>query len=675
MRGVFQKRFVVCVLALACAVACDNDAIPAAQTTGAAVIGPEGGTVTSADGKIELVVPPGALDTELDMTLVATSFLPPAPLILAAFDFGPDGTEFQIPATLTFTYGEGDIPPGFTADQLRLAAAVNGRWVVLQVTHDPATRTISATVTHFSVYAAGVFPDNEPPTLLFLEPAQDLVVSHGGMVPIEYADDDPDDGAATWLFADEDGDPDTIDDTILLAAARPEQNGTSQQVVWPAADMETPPGIYRLFGVCWDGTNSPLIEEAPGAVILYENVAFARRGGGTLDDRGTATATYADGSCVVAGSFRGTATFESGAPLLPDPTLTEVSEQGDLFLVRYDAAGRLLWVTQAWAQYAEIPEEEPWALAQPRVFPTAIASLLDGSCLVAGVYNGVAVFGAGEQNETELADGALGLFLARYSASGGLVWAKYAKLTGPLLQATQVRLAALPDGSCVVAGKYVDEAVFGPGEANETTLRHTPDTYANNEEAYLARYNADGTLAWARHLAAPAIQEPVGHGAPAIAGLAALRDSSFLATGQSLVDLVFGPGEANQTELASGAFLAHFESDGTLAWAQRPGDVVPLGVATFRDGSSVLCGAFTGVQVFGPTGTPTHTVLTSAGGLDGFVARYDPDGILEWDRRLGGELEDALRCHGRGHESHDRLLGGHPRVSCGRGHVPRAFRN
>ncbi|MHC5043849.1 MAG: hypothetical protein ACYTGI_15895 [Planctomycetota bacterium] len=182
---------------MACAVACDNDAIPAAQTTGAAVIGPEGGTVTSADGKIELVVPPGALDTELDMTLVATSFLPPAPLILAAFDFGPDGTEFQIPATLTFTYGEGDIPPGFTADQLRLAAAVNGRWVVLQVTHDPATRTISATVTHFSVYAAGVFPDNEPPTLLFLEPAQDLVVSHGGMVPIEYADDDPDDGAAT----------------------------------------------------------------------------------------------------------------------------------------------------------------------------------------------------------------------------------------------------------------------------------------------------------------------------------------------------------------------------------------------------------------------------------------------------------------------------------------------
>jgi hypothetical protein len=160
-----------------------------------------------------------------------------------------------VPATLTFVYEDAEIPAGTTADDLRWAGVANGQWVGLETTHDVSARMLTAEATHFSTYGAGMFPNNEPPTLLISEPASDMLVSYGGMVQIEYTDDDPDDGAATWLFADKDGDLDTIDDTIVRAHVRPERDGSRQRVVWCAADAQTPPGIYHLMGATWDGTD------------------------------------------------------------------------------------------------------------------------------------------------------------------------------------------------------------------------------------------------------------------------------------------------------------------------------------------------------------------------------------------------------------------------------------
>lgn len=54
-------------------------------------------------------------------------------------------------------------------------------------------------------------------------------------------------------------------------------------------------------------------------------------------------------------------------------------------------------------------------------------------------------------------------------------------------------IAALADGSALVSGAFSGTATFGPGEPGETLLTSAGDT-----DIFVARHNADGTLAWAR---------------------------------------------------------------------------------------------------------------------------------------------------------------------------------
>ena len=54
---------------------------------------------------------------------------------------------------------------------------------------------------------------------------------------------------------------------------------------------------------------------------------------------------------------------------------------------------------------------------------------------------------------------------------------------------------ALPDGGTYVTGQFTDTATFGKDEANQTTLiSPNPST----PDIYLAKYDADGALVWAK---------------------------------------------------------------------------------------------------------------------------------------------------------------------------------
>ena len=58
-----------------------------------------------------------------------------------------------------------------------------------------------------------------------------------------------------------------------------------------------------------------------------------------------------------------------------------------------------------------------------------------------------------------------------------------------------------------------------------------------------------------------------------------------------------------------------------------------IGVDGF--GNSYVTGFFEGSATFGP-GEANQTTLTSAGGFDIFVAKYDSSGALQWAKRAGG---------------------------------------
>ncbi len=124
-------------------------------------------TPTSEDGKVELTINKdtiGLVDGEPVSEIVITQIEPenlPVPpsdsnIIGLAYDFGPDGTNFVPPITLTFTYDLSLIPEGVAEEDLVIAVwnETTGEWVVLEgCTVDLDNHTISVPVGHFTTFA------------------------------------------------------------------------------------------------------------------------------------------------------------------------------------------------------------------------------------------------------------------------------------------------------------------------------------------------------------------------------------------------------------------------------------------------------------------------------------------------------------------------------------------
>ena len=101
-------------------------------------------------------------------------------------------------------------------------------------------------------------------------------------------------------------------------------------------------------------------------------------------------------------------------------------------------------------------------------------------------------------------------------------------------------IEALPDESFVLVGGFDETATFGPGEDNVTTL--TSLGGRDGRDSYVARYNADGTLAWARRDGGEMRDEEAN-------GAGFLGDGSVMVAGQFRGPATFGLGDENETML------------------------------------------------------------------------------------------------------------------------------
>lgn len=116
-------------------------------------VGPGGGTVTSSDQEVQIVIPPGALSQETIIT-IQEAFIPPPGHIGKAYEFGPQGLTFELPVTISITYDEASLPAGLNEVSLRLGTVLNGaRWCeLLGTTIDTVANTVTGTTHSFSTY-------------------------------------------------------------------------------------------------------------------------------------------------------------------------------------------------------------------------------------------------------------------------------------------------------------------------------------------------------------------------------------------------------------------------------------------------------------------------------------------------------------------------------------------
>jgi len=354
-------------------------------------------------------------------------------------------------------------------------------------------------------------------------------------------------------------------------------------------------------------------------VVRYNTdgtIVWGKRAGGTgTYDYGNGITTLSDDSTVVTGQFYGSATFGPGESA---ETVLVSDGASDFFLARYNPDGTIAWAKRAGGTGGD----EGFG----------ITTLSDDSIVVTGHFQNLATFGPGESTVTVLeSDGFLDIFVARYNPDGTLAWAKRA---GGLNWEVGNGIATLSDDSTVVTGQFYATSTFGEGELNETVL-----VAGNWGDIFVARYNSNGTLAWAKKAYGPAWN----YGS----GITTLSDDTAVVTGMFAGSATFGEGEANETVLmaasaAADIFLARYNPDGTLAWVKNAGGTQSdkgNGITTLSGSSIVLTGYFEGTATFGE-GEANETALVTDGELDIFVARYNPDGTLEWAKRAGGMISD-----------------------------------
>jgi len=119
-------------------------------------------TAFSDDGFCTLTIPEGTvgLTEELEpleeITILREADPPDPPEeadIVLAYDLGPDGATFYPPVTLTFSYAPADIPEGKDVLVVADYNEATGLWDFLEGVVDPATNTITVSISGFTTFA------------------------------------------------------------------------------------------------------------------------------------------------------------------------------------------------------------------------------------------------------------------------------------------------------------------------------------------------------------------------------------------------------------------------------------------------------------------------------------------------------------------------------------------
>lgn len=418
----------------------------------------------------------------------------------------------------------------------------------------------------------------------------------------------------------------------------------------------------RMGGPEVDGVMD-IVSMDGGSVLLTgyfsDDATFSRRGSGSVDDKlpsgsfavlidgegSPRWSLYTEGSgdavghsielhddqIYIFGRYWGTATFDPGGD--NEATLTN----GGSFVAKYDLDGKLIWARRISDSPVESLAEEAISVAD------------DGSFMIAGGYGIEVTFGVGQVNETTLTRyGGFDIFVAKYNSTGDMVWATRAggpTPTGDWGESDMgTDIQVLPDESSIVTGFFFDSAIFGEGELNETVIYSKS---GHDDDIFLAKYNQDGTLAWAKSIGAGVGSFRYFGGFPRID---LSSDGSVFISSSFSGTAVFGDSDPPDVVLTSpgseNAFFANYENDGSFMSATKVGEKTKAGdVSVTDDNAVIITGAYFDDVTFG-FGEPNETVLLQDGdyGGDVYVAKYSIDGHFDWAlRAVGSALDEGNR--------------------------------
>lgn len=377
------------------------------------------------------------------------------------------------------------------------------------------------------------------------------------------------------------------------------------------------------------------------AVAQPDAAAWTRLAGSNNIDYGYAVAADPAGNSILAGATQGVMAGGNAG-------------RYDLFVARYDTAGNRLWLVQRGTAERDC--------AYGAAVDTA------GNVYVTGYT------GAGLDGQSHIGD--WDIFLSKFGSGGNWIWTRQvgtgqkdegrAVATDPagnILMTGYARgdFHGIPRvGSAdVVISKYntggtrLWSALFGSTEVDESfgiacdasgnvfvtgwcsgSIDGTP--YLGNGDNFLAKYSPSGTQLWLRQWGT--VNKDTGY------AVAADAAGNVYVSGYTAGSLYGAPlGERD-------AFLAKYSAAGNLLWGRQ------FGTAGHDQAWGVAVDADDNVYVTGQTGGPLDE-NPHYGGLDVFLAKYDPQGNRLWTVQQGTSADDWAQGSAAGPD-HALFIGG-----------------
>jgi hypothetical protein len=242
----------------------DGTVAPAGMPIGDPVvtsITPAGGTVTSSDGALSIVIPPDAVAAPVDVSVQLVSNTSFAPVGMS-YRLSPSDLELAKPATLVFSYTDADTN-GASPDIMTVAAQDDAGYWHAKGAHvlDETAHTLSLAVTSFSAGASDVAAAGKPAndwtkTWTFrLSPAETQVKLKAQATFQEMI----------CMRLDGEGNPLT-DDEIMNTCMQPADSGAVPLSNWePTGGSE---GFVTSTSPTWGVYTAPARDPHPGYPVL-----------------------------------------------------------------------------------------------------------------------------------------------------------------------------------------------------------------------------------------------------------------------------------------------------------------------------------------------------------------------------------------------------------------------
>jgi hypothetical protein len=336
------------------------------------------------------------------------------------------------------------------------------------------------------------------------------------------------------------------------------------------------------------------------------NVLWARAGWTQPSAFGPTTTEMSGVVADSSGNLYGTGSFESSTLTLGSHVLHNKGDF-DLFLVKYDPDGNVLWAKSAGGTRSD--------------FSVSVARDRSGNILTAGYYSSpVLILGTDTLKCPEPSSS--NTLLVKYDTTGKILWARSGGTTG--IQRGEA-VATDTSGNVYMTGVFESPTIiFG-----SDTLTNASDEF----DIFLVKYDAGGNVLWARSAGSTSWDNATSvavdaSGNPYVTGS---FESSRLIIG---ADTLYNPG-------VTSIFLAKYDYNGNVLWAKSAGfslNDAAASVAADRSGNVFITGSFSSPKLIFGADTLINTnydimygycdmFLAKAGSNTGFAELRNSPGI------------------------------------------------